>query len=343
MLSTENIIIEKLIIHKISNHEQDHNLFLSETPVDLSDDLIRQLLKKYFFHSFKDAPFYQLTHPDDPKLNEVYQQVSLIFDNPEEFIGQSQNLTNLLHKFSQHPQIKSGEVYVAYFQDCVVEDEMCDAVGIFKSENKETYLKVKQQMSNFTLGREEGINVNKLDKGVIIFNTERAHGFKLKIVDKTNQQEARYWVDDFLQAKIISDDYYHTQQYMHMCRDFAMEALPDDKLERAGFINDSAQYFQENEQFDKVSFQEKVLQKPEIIESFENYQQDYSANHDQPSMEEFAIEPKAVKKLKPVFKSVIKLDKNFHVYVHGNKEMIKKGYDEDSGLNFYQLFYNEEQ
>ena len=342
MLQTDSTIIENLIIHKISNHEQNFDLFLSSAPVDLNDDLIRQLLKKYFFHSFKDETFYQFEHESDLNLNEAYVFVNQIFANPADFISQSHNLTRLLHKHSQHPQIKSGEVYIAYFQECIVEDEMCDAVGIFKSETKDTYLKVKQQNENFSIANEQGVNINKLDKGVIIFNTEQEHGYKLKIVDKTNQPEARYWLNDFLQAKVISDDYYQTQQYMHMCRSFAMEALPDDKLEKAGFINDSSQYFQENELFDKVSFQEKVLQKPEIIEAFENYQQDYSVNNNQTAPEEFAIEPKAVKKLKPVFKSIIKLDKNFHIYVHGNKEMIKKGVDDASGLNFYQLFYHEE-
>lgn len=342
MLQTENTKIENLIIHKIHNQEQNYELFLSSALVSLDDDLIRELLKKYFFHSFKEETYYQLAHETALSLNEVYVYATHIFDNPSDFVNQSQNLARLLHKHSQQPQIKAGEVYIAYFQECMVEDELCDAIGIFKSETKDTYLKVKQQENNFSLANDQGVNINKLDKGVLIFNTEKEHGYKLKVVDKTNQPEARYWLNEFLQAQVISDDYYQTQQYMHMCRSFAMEALPDDKLERAGFINDSSQYFQENDLFDKVSFQEKVLQKPEIIEAFENYQQDYGHHGEQPSPEEFAIEPKAVKKLKPVFKSVIKLDKNFHIYVHGNKEMIKKGVDEATGLNFYQLFYHEE-
>ena len=37
--------------------------------------------------------------------------------------------------------MRSGEFYVAYFSDCVLDDEIVDAIGIFKSENKDTYLK----------------------------------------------------------------------------------------------------------------------------------------------------------------------------------------------------------
>ncbi|MFQ9503659.1 MAG: hypothetical protein ACLR1G_06560 [Alistipes indistinctus] len=42
-------------------------------------------------------------------------------------------------------------------------------------------------------------------------------------------------------------------------------------------------------------------------------------------------------------KSVIKLDRNFHIYVHGNNQYIRKGYDEETCMNYYQLLFNEEQ
>ena len=58
--------------------------------------------------------------------------------------------------------------------------------------------------------------------------------------------------------------------------------------------------------------------------------------------DEFDINSEAVKKMKRVFKSVIKLDKNFHIYVHGNRNNIKKGYDEENNMSFYQLFFKEE-
>ncbi|MCC6583451.1 MAG: nucleoid-associated protein, partial [Chitinophagales bacterium] len=38
---------------------------------------------------------------------------------------------------------------------------------------------------------------------------------------------------------------------------------------------------------------------------------------------------------------VLKLDRNFHIYIHGNTEMIQQGIDED-GRKFYKIFYQEE-
>lgn len=41
-----------------------------------------------------------------------------------------------------HPKINGGELYIAYFKDCVIDGQLTDGVGIFKSETKETYLRV---------------------------------------------------------------------------------------------------------------------------------------------------------------------------------------------------------
>ena len=56
----------------------------------------------------------------------------------------------------------------------------------------------------------------------------------------------------------------------------------------------------------------------------------------------FAISIQAVKKQARVFKSVLKLDKNFHVYIHGDKSLIEKGFDERTGKNFYKIYFDEE-
>jgi len=42
-----------------------------------------------------------------------------------------------------------------------------------------------------------------------------------------------------------------------------------------------------------------------------------------------------------VFKSVLKLDKNFSVYIHGNRNMVEKG-EEADGRKFYKLYYDNE-
>jgi len=69
------------------------------------------------------------------------------------------------------------------------------------------------------------------------------------------------------------------------------------------------------------------------------FNEEFDAGIDQ----SFDISRAAVKKQSRVFKSVLKLDKNFHIYIHGNKELIEKGFDDDKSMNYYKVYFKEEQ
>ena len=58
-------------------------------------------------------------------------------------------------------------------------------------------------------------------------------------------------------------------------------------------------------------------------------------------LDNFDISPLAVKKQAKVFKSVLKLDKNFHIYIHGDTDLIQQGIDSD-GRKFYKIYFNQE-
>jgi hypothetical protein len=84
------------------------------------------------------------------------------------------------------------------------------------------------------------------------------------------------------------------------------------------------------------------MQQPAIIDSFNAYKSDFEQERDLQINQNFDISAAAVKKQSRVLKSVIKLDKNFHIYVHGNRDFIEKGYDEATGLHYYKLMFKEE-
>jgi hypothetical protein len=44
-----------------------------------------------------------------------------------------------------------------------------------------------------------------------------------------------------------------------------------------------------------------------------------------------------------VFKSILKLDKNFHIYIHGRQDLIERGFDEAKGKHFYKVYFEQEQ
>ena len=78
-----------------------------------------------------------------------------------------------------------------------------------------------------------------------------------------------------------------------------------------------------------------------MISSFQDFDTTYRIENTVELDDKFEISNQAVKKQSRIFKSVLKLDKNFHVYIHGDKDLIEKGTDND-GRKFYKIYYENE-
>ncbi|MDD4848556.1 MAG: nucleoid-associated protein [Bacteroidales bacterium] len=337
-------MIQNIVLHIVGNKSAEDGLFLSKSPLVLNDDL-KEVLNHYFLTPFHSEEYFQLYHDSGLQFNVVYDMVSQIFENQEVSVETSVNLAKHLYEQSVHPKIKGGEFYIVYFNDCMLEGETVDAVGLFKSENKDTFLKVLQQDDNYRLESENGININKLDKGCLIFNSDKAHGFVVSIVDNTNRGiEAQYWIDDFLHVRQRQDNYFNTHALLSSYKKFVTKTLPKEfdvcKADQADLLNKSVQFFKEKDNFDLDEFSQEVIQQPEVIERFQQFKNQYQEDNDIDFPDSFSISETAVKKQARAFKSIIKLDKNFHIYVHGNRSLIEQGEDEKG--KFYKVYYKEE-
>jgi len=336
--------IKNIAIHSVGNKANQENFHLSKRNLLVGDD-ISQLLTVYFLSPFKSTEYFNFHHDIDINMNEVFVCVSKIFNNPETLHKQSINLAKHLYEQSIHPQIKDGEFYTVYFKDCIIDGETVDAIGLFKSENKDTFLKVYPSGDGFEIESEKGININKLDKGCLIFNIERETGYVVAVVDNTNKgAEAQYWINDFLHIRQRKDEYYNTQNILSLTKRFIKNELPQQfevtKADQADMLNKSVKFFKENDNFDLKEFANEVMENPDVIKSFKKYKTAYEQDFDMDIADNFAISENAVKKQARFLKSVIKLDKNFHIYIHGNREMIEQG--EDKKGKFYKVYYNEE-
>ena len=341
--------LECLSIHHAGNTAAGGTLQLSRNTVDLKDEVLKGLLMQFFVGAFsKVHELYQFDHPSgDLYLNEVYHYASQLFKGPEQFHVQTELIAKHLFRISKHPNIKPGELYVTFFRNLQVDGALSDAIGIFKSESKEPYLTVFREESQFNIAYEqEAINIKKLDKGCLIFQSEQEKGFKVAVIDQTNRTEAAYWTDEFLQLKIRNDQYTQTQHTLQVYKSFITEGIGDDvnvtNTDKIDLLNRSIRYFKDKEQFDLNEFSNEVIANPQGIEMFQKYKKDYEADHDMPVPDSFAINPAAVKKQARLFKSVLKLDKNFHIYIHGDKELIEQGFDQEKNMNYYKVFYKEE-
>jgi hypothetical protein len=344
MINLTEVLLSGVAVHYCGNKQNGEHLSLSAEPLVIKPESV-DLLQKFFLSSFKHEEFFHLDGIQGE--NPVMQLITELFEDPGLLVEKSRDIAKYLYEQSLHPRIKSGEFYLAYFSGCIVDDELTDAIGLFKSESRDTFLKVNTRDTEFDLSFEQGINVNKLDKGCLIFNTEKDQGYLVSVVDNLNRSaEAQYWREDFLRLKPRQDAYFQTSNYLNLCKSFAVEKMPEDfqatKTDQVEMLNKSAGYFKEHTEFDFQDFTAEVLKDPEKIEAFKEYKQYYEEEFDVNLQDDFDIAKSAVKKQSKVFKSVIKLDRNFHIYVHGDRERIVKGFDPSTGLHFYQIFFEEE-
>ncbi len=342
--------IEQLAIHKVGNKMQDEFYVLSESPVVLEYELLATLLMHYFLSPFtKINEVYRLFHSSGTlALNELYHFSRSFFEGELEFHALSQQICKHLFEASNHPNIKGGELYVVHLHNVQLEGEVHEAIGIFKSESKEPYLKVSPTQGAFHLGYEqEAININKLDKGCLIINVENEEGYKVLVVDQTNrQQEAVYWKADFLGVRVRNDAFNKTGNFLKVYKQFVDEGLDEvfelERTDKIDLLNRSMDYFKDNDTFKKKEFEEEVLGNPKAVTLFDSYRQQFEEGHELPFGDQFDISSGAVKKAHATYKSVLKLDKNFHIYVHGKREYIEKGYDDEKGMNYYKVYFKEE-
>ncbi len=350
MVSYQEASLEKLSIHRIGNKSQNEFYVLSDDPLKIEDEFLNNLLMRYFLSSFEKVnEVYHFIHStDDLGLNELFHFSAEVFQHPNSFHRISQDISKFLYDISSHPKIKSGELYVALFKDVQIDGELQDALGIFKSENKETYLKVFPDQGGFKMEYEqEGINIQKLDKGCLIFNAEKEQGFKVVVLDNTNRTDTVYWKDEFLKLKVRDDNYSKTSHTLSVYKNFVSNKIDDEfevsKADKIDLLNRSMKYFKEKETFEIDEFASEVIGNPQAIESFKNFSKQYEDEFQTGITSSFDISGAAVKKQARVFKSVLKLDKNFHIYIHGNKELIEKGFDDDKAMNYYKVFFKEEE
>lgn len=349
MLEFNRTELEHLAVHYTGNMINGEEFTTAKSEFQFKEDLVKDALMQYFLKPFKNDVYYQFRKPTDLAATSVHTLVREIFEDKKRFFANSKKIAKHLYEQSVHPKIKGGEFYLAYFRDVKVDGELTDAIGIFKSESRETYLKVFQHLDEFDIESDQGININKLDKGCLIYNTEKEMGFKASIVDTGNRiaEAAFYWIEDFLNLKLREDNYYHTQNIINMCKGFCEEVLTEEnnveRTDQMMVLNRSLNYLKEKDRFKMKDFEKEVMVQPEVIEAFRDYSKNFIEEHHIKPTNEFDVSETALRKNQKYMRAVIKLDRNFHIYVHGQHEYIKKGYDEEARMKYYKLYFNNEE
>lgn len=371
MLELFNTQIESLSIHQVGNIQKGENLFLSQQPYTL-DDQITSVLKEYFLKPFreKEENFMRFVNETSLEFNEMFAIVTEIFENPSTIHTLSLRIAQLLYEQSNHPHIKSGELYVAYLTHVTLDNTKVEAIGIFKSEMKQNFLQFEQGQNQLDILLEEGVNVNKLDKGCLIFNINEEEGYKILSVD-SNRYDTKYWTEQFLGIDALADDAFFTKKYLKMCQDFAKEVvLPaEGKQEEILFMNRAVNHFAKNDEFEETHFLNEVLgdkvfkkeyaaheddedQSPkqgymDLIPEFHNFKETKGKKYYIEDVSSFPIVNKAVSDMRKKIKNIIDLDTNIQIRMdfinpESAEKFVEKGWDEERGMFYYLIYFNEE-
>jgi hypothetical protein len=350
MINLYNTHIASLSIHRVGNKSRNEGILLSENPYE-ADDELTPLLKEFFLKPFRDKEenYFHFTHEADLEFHELYNMMKSVFDTPDSIHEVSKKISKYLFDQSMHPHIKSGEVYVAYLEGLQLDNEKVDGIGIFKSEVKQDFLQFSEGENQLLAQLQQGVNLNKLDKGAIIFNVEKDAGYKILSVD-SNRYDTRYWLENFLGVDAFADDNFFTKRYLKFCQDFAKDVVfpAEDKKEEVLFMNRAVNHFAKNDQFEETAFMNDVIENPELIPEFRHYKTERAPKYSIEDLTTFPIANTAVTAARKKIKNVINLDTNIQIKMdfinpESAERFVEKGWDEEKQMYYYLVYFNQEQ
>ena len=342
--------IASLSIHRVGNKSRNEAIYLSKETYTIDDEMT-PLLKEFFLKPFreKEENYFEFTHEADIEYNELYSIACEIFSNPNSIHEQSKKITQHLYDQSIHPHIKNGEVYVAYFENLQIDNEKVNGIGIFKSELKQDFLQFSEKEDQLDALLQQGVNLNKLDKGCLIFDVKKEEGYKILSVD-SNRYDARYWLESFLGVDACEDDNFHTKKYLKFCQDFAKDVvLPaEDKKQEVLFMNRAVNHFAKNDNFEESLFVNEVIDNPDLIPEFNHYKSEKGPKYSIEDLTTFPIANTAVTAARRKIKNIINLDTNIQIKLdfidpESADRFVEKGWDEEKQMYYYLVYFNKEQ
>lgn len=340
MIQIEDTVISQLMLHRVCANEG--RSVLSEALFDPTDDTEDAVLKKLFLKPFMShATTFEFHHSINLEYNVLFGLAKSIYEGAD-FAEYSKNIAQHLLETSKHPNIKDGDLFVVRFLDVQLGNRHYEGLGIYKFEDKESYIETAIGGKQVDLQFRKGLGSKKPDKACLVLFTDEP--YTLLVID-SNSSETDYWQNDFIKHKAKNDFVNNTTDFLTLAKNFITDQIPTEyevnKSEQLNLLNRSVEYFKSHETFDKQEFETEVFGDEKVIQSFRNFDESWREEHELELSDNFEISAQAVKKQARVFKSILKLDKNFHIYIHGDRELIEQGTESD-GRKFYKIYYDNE-
>ena len=327
--------ISATVVQRVGNKNNGDGVAFAEElcPIEGVEGLLLKLIKS----SFKFDDWKHFTYIDTLETNHAFRFVSKIFEDRDCLIKQANNLARHLYEQSIHPNIKIGEFYVVYLEKCEIDGIETNAVGLFKSESRETVLTVRMESNRLVLSSEEGMRLKKWEKGAVVFNVEKENGYKVAVVDNTtSKDDAHYWTDNFLHVEDFHDDYHQTQELSEFCAGYLKQLHEKSVLDCAIAARKTSELLASEGIVEIERLPSLLCETEEQMADFLTYRETYEQDHG-PLSSEVKVKPKAVKSKNVMKMNTLRLGSDFEVKVLNSSAHIEKG--EEKGKKYYKLYY----
>jgi hypothetical protein len=337
--------IESLVVHRVGNKLRDEGIFTSPSQHPISHEEENVLLT-YFLRSLPGVEILRFHHSSDLRLNELFTYCQKIFLNSSAFLPQSVNILKHLYACSEHPKIQSGDVFFAYLSGVGYSGRQVPAIGVFKTERTDSFLRVTSQDRALRVRIEKGANLKAPDKGCLILQSDESDGYRVLCLDKDD--ETRYWRNRFLNLVPLPDDQYITKGVLAICQTLCDQPSQTAcKTERISLANRAVDYFVDHEIFDPEDFAQKVLKTKELSAEFLTRKKRFEKENSIAPIHTFPISKPLAKVAKRALKNLIKLDTKMELRLkfiasEDPSEYLERGFDKAKRMYFYKIYFNKE-
>lgn len=331
MLNLFSTQIESLYCNKIGNKSRNEEILVSQHPLEL-DGEEKALLKEFFLSPFRKKGDEYFTIESDKNLSSI---TTMKYSREI-----NKHIAYHLYNCGRHPHIKSGELFVAELSNIIYENETYTGIGIFKSELRNDFLKFDTEENQLVFHLDQGVSLNKLDKGLIIVMNDD-DSISRVLTHDSNQYDTKYWKDDFAGLSYLKDEHYDTRKYLKFVSDFSKE-IPENK-DRIQFVNDAHQHFASNDHFDEEEFITNQI--PFLADEFEHFKAYHGEKYDIDSIKDFEISNTVVNDSIKKIKSKIELDTGISIDIGKGTpahKYVTRHFDEEEQMYFYKVKFNKE-
>lgn len=285
---------------------------------DIQQPDLQQALKNFLTQPFKIEEWFHLKEESD--WNDLFKK----WFDVKEVLGPD------FLKVAQHSGNHSAIMF-ARIEGVVLDDKEVEAIAFAAFEPEGTGIYI----NDTEVGIFQGLLPPKPSKSMVVLNVQAEDGYLILCQDRADGWKS--------ELQPCQDAFHQTKAVLQLAKSYVTSQLSEEfevsRADQIDLLNRSMAYFKSNEEFHQETFEKEVFQHPSLIQSYRNFKDQYEPETE--IQESFAISEQAVKRGQTAYKSVLKLDRNFHIYIHGNRNLIEQGTDPD-GRKFYKIYFKEE-